>query len=449
MSQTYRTVAGDTFATIARKFYGTEEGTLWIRGANTGVYEPIPAGTSVTVPDLPTRPKDQPQSLLSGEPNEVAIGLGDVRRFRNWESVTIERSLDRADTVKLLAPFDPADPAQRELFKPFSYSPLTCAVGGVELFNGTTMHVTPRLTQDARTVFITGYARSGVLNDCTLPAGASGKTTFEGQTLGEIAKALCGYFGLSPEFIGSPPAAPAVQQPEPIGSPFGGDLWSTFRVVRDQPRTSTTGAPFPRNTRIKQDQKVMDFLARLAQQRGYVIGSASNGNPLFRIPVLSDRVATFEEGKAPVVDVFPNFNPQGYFSEVTAIKGSTAAVTSGAAYTVRNPHLRGTLRPLVSPMGDTLEGDVTQAAFAAAGRMFANMASYNVLVSHWRNDRGELWAPGMAVELYAPGAFVYRPFPFTVRSVRFYKDARREEAELNLVLPGTFAGEIPRVLPWQ
>lgn len=448
MSTTYKSTPGDTFALISRKVYGTEAGTVWLRGANTGVSEPIPPGTQLVVPDLPARPRDNPQSILSGGLNDVSLFI-DGERFRNWQSISIERSLDSMDTFSVYAAFNRNDATQRRLFAPFKFRPITVQVGGDALFTGNAVKISPLLDWRESSVFLSGYARAGALNDCTVPRGASAETSFNGQGLDGIAEALCGYFGLAPKFVGNIDDTSTgyvwpIEEHDPL--PFGADVFAPQAPV-STPTAGNTGAPFPDGTRIKPDQKVLSFLATLAQQRGFVIGSDTDGNPIFRRPQVTARVATLEEKKAPLVELRPEFDPQAYYSELTAYKSATTAGL-GTSYTYRNPHLNDIVRPLVFRVSDTAEGDVQQALLAEAGRMYANMVSYTAVLSSWRDDAGNLWEPGAAIEVLAPGAMIYQPYPFVIRSVSFYKDEKTETATLNLIIPGSLSGSIPAVLPW-
>jgi prophage tail gpP-like protein len=80
--------------------------------------------------------------------------------------------------------------------------------------------------------------------------------------------------------------------------------------------------------------------------------------------------------------------------------------------------------------------------------MFGNMVAYSVKVATWRDPSGNLWEPNTIVSLDAPDAMVYRPYDFVIRGVEFERDSRKEHATLDLVMPGSFSGEIPEALPW-
>ena len=74
--------------------------------------------------------------------------------------------------------------------------------------------------------------------------------------------------------------------------------------------------------------------------------------------------------------------------------------------------------------------------------------AYTCRVSTWRDPAGNLWAPNTTVTLTAPDAMIYDKYEFIIRSVTFETDRATETATLNLVLTGSFSGEIPDSLPW-
>ena len=98
---------------------------------------------------------------------------------------------------------------------------------------------------------------------------------------------------------------------------------------------------------------------------------------------------------------------------------------------------------------DTLNADVKAAVEAKAGRMFGNMAAYSVTVSTWRDPQGDLWEPNTTVKLLAPGAMIYNEYEFVIRSVDLDVEGDKRTATLDLVIPGSFSGVIPKVLPWE
>lgn len=406
MSTTYSVLPGDTFDLIARKVYGTEAQAVLIREANPGVAEPLTPGAVLFTPPDQSRAV-RPSFAGTGEDVSVRIG---GREFRRWTSATIVRAIDSIDTLELSAPFDHTDPTMRDTFRPFAFPTADVLVAGEPLFTGTQVGVTPSLSAGVSAVEAAAYALPGVLADCTLPVSAL-PFEYSGLTLAQIASRVCRPFGLAVVFDVSP------------------------------------GPPFEQ-VACKPGQTGLDFLTGLAKQRGIVIGSTPAGALLFQRSALTGSpVARLAEGSHPVLAVTPSFTPQQYYSHITGL-APVAVGEAGSQFTVKNARLLGALRPTTFTVNDAEGGTVTEAVRAKAGRMFANMVSYTVAVSTWRDSEGALWSPNTTVTLHAPSAMVYAPYELEVRSVRFTRTDIAELAELSLVLPGAYAGAIPESMPW-
>jgi len=80
--------------------------------------------------------------------------------------------------------------------------------------------------------------------------------------------------------------------------------------------------------------------------------------------------------------------------------------------------------------------------------MFASAISYNIEVATWRSPNGNLWSPNTTIKIQAPGAMIYEPYEFLIKSVTFKGERSGRIASLSLVLPGAFSGRIPEGLPW-
>lgn len=56
----------------------------------------------------------------------------------------------------------------------------------------------------------------------------------------------------------------------------------------------------------------------------------------------------------------------------------------------------------------------------------------------------------MSVSVYSPGAMIYRESKFMVNEVVFKRsDTEGNQTELSLILPESYSGELPSVLPWE
>lgn len=406
----YSVQAGDTFQLIARKTYGTEIEAGRIQRANPGVSEPLIAGTVLILPPLPEAPQDRTPDAPASNPSEIAV-LIEGKRFRFWSSLKVVQSIDSVSTIDLGAPFEPDQTDLREIFRPFTYKSLDVTVGGEPLFTGTVVGVTPVLDTNSNTLAVSGYARPGVLNDCTFPASAF-PLEFDGQGLREIAATAADLFGIGVDF------------------------------------TSDQGAIFER-VASEASSTVFSFLAGLAKQRNLVMSNTPDGRLLFQKAItVGSPVARLRQGASPVLGVTPSFDPQSYYSHITGLEAVVVGV-SGSQHTVKNTRLSGVIRPHTFTAPDTLDADLPTAVAAKMGRMYGGMAGYTLELDTWRDSSGKLWTPNTTLMLGAPRAMIYSDYEFLIRTVELRRDGDAEVATLSLTFPGAFSGQLPEVLPWE
>lgn len=342
--------------------------------------------------------------------NEVSV-LIDGQRFRFWSTITIGRSIDNMDTVDLSGPFDPTDANQREVMRPLTYKPMTVLVNGVVLFTGIMASIVPRVTPDSIEFGVGGYSTPGELSQLPQPSVRM-PGEFRRQNLHQIAETLASYYdiGIKTDVL-----------PGPI-----------FKKVKIEP-TAT----------------VISFLIELAQQRNQVMSSTSDGKLLFwRAVTEGDPVAFLEQGLSPMRGIQPAVNPAEYYSEITGLKPVRPRSKSTVKFTVKNPFLANVYRPYTFDVPDAETGSLKEAVEAKLSRMYANAIAYTVEVATWRDARGDLWAPNKIVRILAPGAMIYRPHDFVIRSVTLDRTPDSETASLDVMMPGSFSSVKAGGLPW-
>ncbi len=404
----YLTQPGDTLEDVSRARFGTEDAAALIRTANPGLPATLQEGLSLIIPEvLPVR------SPLNAGNEQLSIAIGG-KFFEGWTEVTFTRSMDSFGSFDLLTAWDPENLAFRELFRPFSYQRVTIFEGDTLLYTGTILSPTPEQTAKSRLVRVSGYSLPGVLNDCTPPIGALPLERSD-MNMQQIAEELLAPFGLAVQF------------------------------------DTDAGPTFEREA-MKPTDKVLRYLIGLAQQRQLLITDTPDGACRFQTETpVGLPVATLAEGQAGIDTIVSNFRPQQYYSHVTSQTPTGFVLPGeppGGQFTVPNARLPDVLRPLTFQAADTTAGDAKIAAEAKAGRMFANAVSYNVGVPDWVTPGGKLWEPNTTMKLHAPGAMIYDPFEFLIRSVTYRRTRSTKVAALNLVLPGSFRGEVPEAMPW-
>jgi prophage tail gpP-like protein len=350
----------------------------------------------------------------------VASGLGSLLadtlksggpEFRFWSEIRIRTAMDAYSTLELKAPFEKDRQEFRDTFRPFSFYPMRVTVGGDDFFTGTIVGVAPEVTANESVVNVSAYSLPGVLEDCTAPPGEL-PFEFNKLRLKQIVERIGKMFKLNVDFRGE------------------------------------DGGPFER-VHLEPAQKVQQFLEEYARLRNRVLTNTAKGEILcWQAAPVGKPVFDFTEGEQPLCEFEAMFSPQDYHSEITAFTGARRG-RAGAKFSEPNPWLRTSLRPLNFKIEKSEKADGPEAARAAMGRMFANMASYAVKrIPSWRDPSGKLWTPNTTVTVLAPSVMIYKRTELMIRAVNFYQDASEEFASLELVLPGAFSGQSPKSLPW-
>lgn len=102
-----------------------------------------------------------------------------------------------SDTFQFRVLFNPDDATHKKIFKPGTY--LTCRVthNGETLITGTILSHSFTTNEQRGWLNISGYSKSGVLEDCYLPQSKSVKQVWNtGATLYQIANDCCSIFGI-------------------------------------------------------------------------------------------------------------------------------------------------------------------------------------------------------------------------------------------------------------
>lgn len=409
MSFTYKIQKGDTIERISRRFFGSEVNANEILNANPDISDDLIIGSDIIIPDLANKPQDRLFNVTSNNINEVSLLINNVR-FRFWDTIRINRNIDSIDTIEFTAPFDANDQNFRRLFKPFSFQSVSVFVGSEILFKGTLISVNTDITETTKTLSVGCYSLPGVLNDCTAPA-SSYPLEYNNLGLRDIAQYIVSPFGISVEFL------------------------------------SDQGAVFER-VACDVDRSILDFLSDLAKQRNLIISNSKDGKLTFlRGTQSGGAVANLIQGNSPLLSITSFFSEQDYYSHVTGIEPVVTG-TQGSQYTVKNSRLNNVVRPLTFTAQDTIEGNIQQAVEAKISRMFGNMVSYELIVDTWQDSQGNLWEPNTNIFINAPDVMIYSKYEFTIRSIKFEREANQEKATLNVVLVGSFSGNIPSFLPW-
>ena len=411
MSTTYKTIAGDTFSSIARQAYGDEKRSGSIVSSNPAIKEPLQAGTVLTIPKLHDRIQDDITDNSAPSGVEVYI---DGKKVSVWATVSLSIAIDKIAMLSLTVPFDHKNEEFKALYKPFTFKECIVKIEGGVKFKGTIINISPTVTAKNRDLNITAYAKCRVLNDCDVPASNLDKKSFRDTYIKTIASELSEIYGIKTVF------AEGVESSDKI-----------------------------KYVAIEAQESILRFLTDVAKQSGLLITSNENGDLYFhKESEKVQAVAYFEQGEAPLLKVNSTFSGQNYYSDVSIIRSSVIISGGGTVKTATNPFLTDVFRSKTYRRPDVKVGSEEAAAKNQLGKMFANAASYEIVISTWHDSNGDLFKPNTFIDLKAPDAMVYEKYTFLVRTVILERTEKGQIAILRLALPGTYNNNMGSELPW-
>jgi prophage tail gpP-like protein len=344
-------------------------------------------------------------------PEAVAVKHEDGRRFGEWSEIELSLGLDSYRCASLSGPWDPDRKEMRAAFEPLAFPEVTIEIGDELFLTGKVQDVSPSVDATQASVGVTAYSTAFWLTEICAPPELARE--FSGVDLKQIAQHLAGAaLGLVVNIDGKP------------------------------------GAKFSR-VKCEPDEELHAFLAELALQRGFVLTDTASGDLAFRSEGATGSPVARLDGQ-PLGRVSAQFQPGRWFSHITGRACKRSGQQQGSKYTQPNQLYRGTVpRHHCASTGDTGSADVPRATKAMVGRMVASSATYTIEdLPTWRDPSGELWAPNTTILLTAPGAMIYSETELLIRAVKFRQRADVETATLELVLPGSFGGTLPKGLPW-
>lgn len=426
MAKTHKVIAGDTLNKIAVRYYGDAAKWTDIVKSNPqlagrkSVYD----GSPVIYPgDVLIIPDDSVQAAVKTAVKETLVlddnaprdlGLKGLGKFiTGFTGFTLVRSVFGNDGFSFSSTWNENSEQTRNAFRPFSYPTFDVYFDDDLVFTGKALPPTPSVQPDAQTINVQGYPLCGVLVDSCLPPSLF-PAEYSGLDLKQIAETVCEPFG--------------------IGVVVQGSVGAAFEKVE-----------------VGLEDKVWDFLSKLAEQRNMFLTNTVDGNLLIYSPKVEAVSATFRQGELPFISCSPEFDGQSMYSHITGYTKTTNTADS-QKYTYENKLLinRGVLRCYSKQIDDAVEGTLEESVKALAGKMFAKCVKYKLTVSGHRDKNGRLYRENMAVSVKAPGAEIYRETKLLADEVTLTRDDRGgEQTTFTLVLPESRTGALPEVFPWE
>lgn len=428
MPKVHTVASGDLLWKISVKYYGIPEKWPDIVNANPQLKgrktasdgSPIiRIGDNLIIPDT-LEPKENKapiqakQTIVLDEKAKKDLAIFcDGKKFTGFTGYTVVCSVDTFDAFSFSSTWDSTNKDLRELFRPFIYKECEVYFDGDLIFKGRLLPAVPNVSPDSKTITVQGYPLCGVLNDSTLPDSLY-PPEYNGLDLKQIAENIAGAFSVN------------VQAKTDVGDAFN-------------------------SVEIAPEDKILDFLKKLAEQRGVFLSNAQDGSLLIWKPEQEEVSATFKEGEQPFISCVPTLDGQKMYSHVTGFT-KVDADNDSEKYTFENDYLikHGVLRCYSKVMQDVEAGGLENAVKAMAGRMFASAVKYTLTVAGCRDKNGKLYRKNMMVSVLAPDAEIYKETKLQVDEVQLKRsESEGEQTVFSLVIPGSRTGELNGGFAWE
>lgn len=428
MPKVHTVASGDLLWKISVKYYGIPGKWTDIVKANPQLQgrkkaadgsPVIRIGDNLIIPDEPDKkdskaPLQAKQTIVLDENAKKDLALYcDGKKFTGFTGYTVVCSVDTFDAFSFSSVWDSGKKELRDLFRPFTYKECEVYFDGDLIFKGRLLPAVPNVQPDSKTITVQGYPLCAVLNDSTLPDSLY-PPEYNDLNLKQIAENIAGAFSVN------------VQVKADVGDAF-------------------------KSVEISPEDKILDFLGKLAEQRGVFLSNAQDGSLLIWKPEQEEVSATFKEGEQPFISCVPALDGQKMFSHVTGFT-KVSEDTDSEKYTYENNYLikHGVLRCYTKTLQDVDPAGLENAVKAMAGRMFAAAVKYTLTVAGHRDKNGKLYRKNMMVSVLAPDAEIYKETKLQVDEVQLKRsESEGEQTVFSLILPGARTGELGGSFAWE
>jgi len=323
-----------------------------------------------------------------------------------FTAVNIDLSLDSiASTFSFKTRFNPENDDHKELFKPLQYHEVKIYNTGNKLIlTGTILNTAFQSDSKNNLVAISGYSKSGVLEDVTIPVEHYPLESLN-RSLKDIAQRLCGLYGI------------------------GLVVHSSVSDLAAQVFATTECSP---------TDTVKGYLSKLTSQKNIVLSHDAKGNVVMFKPN-DEMKPRYFFNKDNVLSSGAAFNGQGMHSEINVVRQpSDDNEGSETADTIKNP-----LIPKYRPTTKTLSsGEDTDTANAANNELAAELKNitHSVKLLGYFDDI----FPGDIINLHLHEVYSFAYSRYMVSTVSLSFDEKEDITTLGLVLPETYTGKLPK-----
>lgn len=350
---------------------------------------------------------------------QLKIGNRVIEKYNN---VTVSLRYDSVASVySILVYFSPGDAQDRQTYIPGNFLPATLSYNGEVLISGVAISTKFSDSSKKNLTPISGYSKSGTIEDCQFPPTSYPLQFKEGPTL----KTIC----------------------EKLLNPFG------LKVNIDSIVSAECNAPMPTQT-MDNDETIKEFITKLAIGKNIVLSHDASGNLLLtRANTSKEPIFNFTSGTWTDMDL--DFNGQQMHNPIWSVGQASIDSSNASEASIENPYVLTHVDFLATARLSTLgqSGVVYQTGYRprvstqttgtdnttvlSARQVLAQELKgirLTIKIAGWTLN-GKLVKPNNIVTVVNPDMFLYQKTRWFIESVDFFGDERSETAVLNCVLP--------------
>ena len=323
-----------------------------------------------------------------------------------FTEVSLQLKLDSiASVFSFKTRFNPENDDHKELFKPLQYYKVEIFNDSNKLiFTGTILNHSFQSNENINLLALSGYSLSGILEDVVIPTNQYPLES-NNRNLKDIASRLCGFYGIG--------------------------------LVIDDSVKNETSTIFKKTTASATDT-IKGYLSKLTSQKNIVLSHNAKGQVVLFKPNDNQKIRYyFNTGNT--LSMTANYNGQAMHSHIACVRQPSqdnAGVST--VDSIQNPLIKA-FRPTTKILSS---GEDTDTRKAADNELASELKAIAITV----NLKGlfEDIFPGEIVNIHCHEIYSFAYSRYMVSDVTLNKNEKQDTTTLNLVLPETYTGKVPK-----
>lgn len=356
----------------------------------------------------------------------ITIDKKDVTHFTAG-SITLK--LDSiASTFEFSSRFSAQVKEHQELFKPLQYKEVQIFNSKNKLiFTGTILNHRFKSNKGRELVVISGYSKSGILEDVAIPVSAYPLESTNLSIL-DIANKLCGLFGIKVLVSDQGKSITNTVIKGKTKAKRAASTKSTYDELK-----AKANSVFGR-TSASPSESIKDYLAKLCSQKNIVLSHNEKGDVLLFQPDLLQKPRYFFT-KGNSLEMSMDVNGQSMHSEVNVVRQPSDDNAGVSTTDIAKNSLIGIKRPVTKILTSGEDTDTKDGALNEVASELKGIQSSVKLQGLF----DEIY-PGEIINLHNHYIYNYAYNRWIVDSITMNFDESEDTTTLNLVPPESFNG---------